>query len=215
MNFTEIKTKITALLDRSDYDEKSGQFINSAMRKAEVAYDWTGMEYITTGTLSTDEITIPSRYKNVKWLKLNNGTKDFFPMKKSYGFVIDNYPYGSTKKSAPKVFASKRGAGIFVLRPYPDTSVTYTYELTINRYSDELSDSSPTNYWTDGDWQLLFYGALIEYELDSGKRLILGTEDQPISPGLLYSQLYTDLVRAEINEYKTSLPIQVQPTWIK
>ena len=209
MNFSGLITKITTLLDRSDYDTKAGEFINSAIHELEQTYDWRQMEAAPlTGnfTTSIDYITIPSRYKNTKCLFITVDTMEKPLAKKKYFWLKSHYPYGSNSKGEPEYFAIKTGESRFIVRPYPQQ--TYAYELVYNAFSSDLVvETNESNFWMEELWEIVFYGALIQYELDSGKKLELGTEESPMSPQLLYNNLLSKLIKAQIDEEISDYPI--------
>lgn len=201
MNFTDLKSRITSLLDRSDYDTKAGVYINSAIHQLEQRFNWLGMENRTTGTLtSTGYIDIPTKYKSTKYFIVPDS--DIVVLdKRSYGFIKANF----TSTGVPCCFATLKSLSRLVVGPTPSSD--YSYELIYNKYSDDLTDASPSNFWMTDMWEVVYYGALIQYELDSGKKLQLGTEEMPMSPTLLFEQAYNTLRMAEINEDFSDKPI--------
>jgi hypothetical protein len=202
MNFTELKASITSLIDRSDYDIKAGVFINSAIRGLEQRRNWLGMERLLSGTLtsSVNSIDIPEKYKSVKYFIVpDSGIKILD--KRSYDFIKANFP----TPGIPSCFATLKAINKFIIGPTPRQD--YTYELIYNRYSNDLTDASPTNFWMEDMWEIVYYGALMRYELDSGSKLNLGTEEAPMSPTLLYEQAYTMLSMAENNEEFSDKPV--------
>lgn len=201
MNFTDLKSRITSLLDRSDYDTKAGVYINSAIHELERRFNWLGMENRTAGSLtSTGYIDIPSKYKSVKYFIVPDSEIVVLD-KRSYGFIKANF----TSTGVPCCFATLKALGRFIIGPTP--SDDYSYELIYNKYSDDLTDASPSNFWMTDMWEIVYYGALIQYELDSGKKLQLGTEEAPMSPTILFEQAYNTLRMAEINEDFSDKPI--------
>ncbi len=209
MNFTQLKTKITALLDRSDYNARAGEFINSAIHILEQTYDWRQMEAApVTGNLTTsgDYIAIPDRYKNVKSLFITANTREKPLAKKDYFWIKSRYPYGTDGRGEPEVFATKTGESKFIIRPYPQQ--TYAYELIYNAFSADLvTDTNESNFWMSDMWEIVYYGALINYELDSGKKLEIGTEDAPLSPRILYDSLLGKLMKTQIDEELSHYPL--------
>lgn len=214
MNFTELKTKITTLLDRADYDVLAGQFINAAIQELEQSFDWRQMETEYTGSITTsvDYIPMPTRYESCAYLIITSNNRQKFLLKQDYAYMISKYPHGNSNPSEPKVFATKQSASRFIVRPYPEK--TYTYELCTRSFSADLSDTNPTNFWMVEMWLIVFYGALIQYELDSGKKLQLGTEEFPLSPGILYQSLYAKLTKKQIDERRSRAPLYRGTDWV-
>ena len=204
MNFGELQTQVSNKVGYNDQSEKIPTYINSAIHQLEQEDDWPHMETRATGNLtsSQDYIAIPSKYKNVVTLKITDSDQEIFLRKGSYETIINLYPFGITSKACLKRFAKKKSESNFIVRPYPDK--TYAYELISNNYSTDLSASSDTNYWTDENWEIVMYGALIQWELDSGSKLTLGTEEVPLSPALLYANLLRILRRNRTTEKYTN-----------
>ena len=209
MNFTDLKSRITSLIDRSDYDTKAGVYINSAIHLLERRFDWLSMENRSTGTLtSTGYIAMPSKYKNSKYFIVPDS--DIVVLdKRSYGFIKSNY----STTGVPECFATLKSLSRIVIGPTP--SQDYSYEFIYNKYSDDLTDASPSNFWMTDMWEVVYYGALIEYELDSGKKLMLGTEDAPLSPAILFERAYNELRMAEIDEDFSDKPIYEVGNWVR
>jgi hypothetical protein len=127
--------------------------------------------------------------------------------------MISRYPDGSNNPATPKVFATKQASSRFVVRPYPDN--TYAYEMVTRNFSLDLSDASPSNFWMTDMWEIVFYGALIQYELDSGKKLTLGTDEVPMSPMMLYERLYSKLTKNQIDEKRSRAPLYRGADWVR
>ena len=190
MNFGQLQTQVSNKIDYGDQTTKIPTYINSAIHQLEEEDDWPHMESKLSGNLTTsvDYIAIPTRYKNCKYrLFVTDSDKQKPVVKCEYDALIDAHPYGSTKKNLPLRFAEKTSESNFIVRPYPDK--TYAYELLVNVFSADLAADADTNYWTDNKWEIVMYGALIQFELDSGEQLKFGTEEMPLSPAMLYQQL--------------------------
>lgn len=208
MDFTTLKTRITGLIDRSDYDTNAGIFINSAIHELEMSYNWRKMEASPlTGNLTTsvDYVAIPTRYKRAKSFLITVDTKEKPLAKKGYFWLKSHYPYGANSKGEPEAYAIKQGESRFYVRPYPQQ--TYAYELICDVFSEDLSDASPSNFWMTDMWEIVYYGALLQYELHSGKKLVLGTEDHPMSPTTLYNSLLPKLLKTHADEEYCDHPI--------
>ena len=189
MNFGELQTQVSNKIGYGDQSSKIPTYINSAIHQLEDEDDWPHMESKLSGNLTTsvDYVAIPTRYKNCKYrLFVTDSDKQKPVVKCEYDALIEANPYGSTKKDLPLRFAEKPSESNFIVRPYPDK--TYAYELLVNVYSADLVANSDTNYWTDNKWEIVMYGALIQFELDSGEQLKLGTEEIPLSPNILYQE---------------------------
>ena len=197
MNFGELQTQVLNKIDYGDQITKVPTYINSAIHQLEEEDDWPHMESKLSGDLTTsvDYIAIPTRYKNCKYRLFVTDSDVQKPVVKcEYDALIEAHPYGSTNKSLPKRFAEKPSESNFIVRPYPDK--TYAYELLVNVFSADLSASGDTNYWTNNKWEIVMYGALVQFELDSGEQLKLGTEEMPLSPTILYMNLLNLLKRS-------------------
>lgn len=201
MNFGELQTQVKNKIDYGDQATKVPTYINSAIHILEEEDDWPHMESVLTGNLTTsvDYIAIPTRYKNCKYhIFITDGARQKAVVKAAYGEMLLLYPDGSSAKSLPRRFARKESGSKFIVRPYPEK--TYAYELLANVYSADLVADGDSNWWTANKWELVMYGALIQYELDSGVELKLGTEEAPLSPAILYAGLLTKVKNNNIRE---------------
>lgn len=204
MNFGQLKTQVQNKIDYGDQTTKVPTYINSAIHILEEEDDWSHMESALTGNLTTsvDYIAIPTRYKSCKnHIFITDGTRQKAVVKADYGEMLLLYPDGSSAKSLPKRFARKESESKFIVRPYPEK--TYAYELLANVYSADLVADADSNWWTANKWELVMYGALIQYELDSGAELKLGTEEMPLSPVILYTNLLTKVKNNNVRERVT------------
>lgn len=196
MNFGDLQTQVSNKIGYGDQLTKIPTYINSAIHILEEEDDWPHMEKKATGNLTTsvDYIAIPARYKNSKSLFITDDTKQKEVHIGEYSVIIKDYPSGSNSKNLPKRFAEKYSESNFIIRPYPDK--TYAFEMLTNVFSADLSESADSNWWTANKWEIVLYGALIQYELDSGVQLKLGTEEAPLSPAILYGGLLAALKRS-------------------
>lgn len=209
MNFSGLITKVTSVINRSDYDTKAGEFINSAIHELEWSYNWRKMEAAPiTGSLTAavDYVSIPSKYKRVKSFFITVDGVEKPLAKKNYFWLKTHYPDGTMSPGEPREYAIKQGESKFYVRPYPQKD--YAYELICDVFSSDLVvNTNESNFWMTDMWEIVFYGALIQYEFDSGKRLRLGTEDAPMSPTILYNNLLPKLVKADADEEYDDHPI--------
>jgi len=167
MNFTDLSTKIGDYAARPDLVTTIiPDFINMTLHDLEQdpEINWKHMEAKATGNVnsSTDTITIPTRYKEVKYLSITVSDKRHWLDKTSYSDLMTKYPYDATVKDTPAKFALATADGVFYLRPYPDA--TYPYELTTYNRSADLSASNLINWFTENAWELLLYGSLFEIQ---------------------------------------------------
>lgn len=163
MDWATLKSDIADYLVRGDLPSALiPANINRAMRKCERLHNWKHMQTITTGTLTTDNFSIPTRYKQVMSMFVTVNSRQRELRKEEYRSLIIRYPYGSNSPAAPEAFALLQGNSKFYVRPYPDEN--YNYELVTYNYSAELSDSNTTNWFMENAHELLLYGALILLE---------------------------------------------------
>lgn len=162
MDWSTLKTDVADYLARTDLPVTLvPKLINQALHKVERMFDWNHMEVKTTGTVtaSSDTIAVPTRYKNTKVLFVTIDSEQREMKKVDYKFLHSQFPLGSSSPSAPEMFALLQGDGYFYLRPYPDT--TYSYTFITRRYSADLSDANTSNWFMENAWEVLFYGALL------------------------------------------------------
>ena len=167
MNFTDLGTKIGNYSIRPDLvTTVISDVINMTLHDLEQdpEINWKHMESKATGTVdsSTDTITVPTRYKEVKYLSITVSDKRHWLTKTSYSDLMTTYPYDSTSKSVPEKFALLTADSKFYLRPYPDAS--YNYELITYNFTADLSSTNLTNWFTNYAWELLLYGSLLELQ---------------------------------------------------
>ena len=74
-------------------------------------------------------------------------------------FVFDFWPYVSSSVGEPKYYAMQTNTNIY-LAPTPEK--TYDAELTYIERPVTLSDTNPTNYFSDFCYDALFYACMIE-----------------------------------------------------
>lgn len=160
MTFSELKTKVTDWMNRTDLDSVVGDFINLAIHKTEREANFNCMMKIETGTITTDLIPAPTNYQQVKSLMTTVNSQQIYMNKLTYPALLASYPYGSTSTGSPEAFAYKPSASTLVIRPYPDTS--YDYELVYWATTQDLTADSDTNWWLLNAWELIMYGALTE-----------------------------------------------------
>lgn len=167
MNFSNLATKVGDYAVRPDLVSTIiPDMINMALHDLEQdpEINWKHMETKTTGNTSSssDTIAVPTRYKETKYLSITVSDQRHWLEKTSYSDLMTEYPYDATGKQIPEKFALYTASSVFFLRPYPDG--TYPYELTTYNFSADLSDSNPTNWFTENAWELLLYGSLLELQ---------------------------------------------------
>ena len=97
MNIGQLKTKITAWLDRSDLDDYVGDFVQLAADRVYRLARTPANETIITGTATNSRIEIPGDFVQVHWIKVGdnyltpttNVLEDFAGVPTSYGRLGD------------------------------------------------------------------------------------------------------------------------------
>jgi len=74
VNIGQLKTKITAWLDRSDLDDYVGDFVQLAADRIYRLARTPANETIISGTTTNGRIEIPGDFVQVKWIRINNTT---------------------------------------------------------------------------------------------------------------------------------------------
>ena len=212
MNFGELKTNLGKWsANRSDLTSELGDFINSAIHNLEKKYRWKHMTSKTTGNFTTtvDSLTIPTRYKSMKYAFITADNEQVPLAKKSYQVMIGTYPGGTTDVGEPSIIAEAYWDSKFYVRKYPDK--TYPYEIVTYNYSADLSADSDTNWWTDNAHEILIYGALMEVE-KRGKEPIVYADGT--TPTQMFNSLLGDLIQTFTEEEILGSPQYSRADWI-
>lgn len=158
MQFSEIKTSLASWLDRSDISASVlAEIINMTVKEIEREWNYRGMQAAATGTLSTDNIAFPTRYKDLKSLFITTQDGERLLVKREWSYINSVYPQTSLLKT-PELCASKHDESKIYVRPYPDTS--YSYTLTSYSYSADLSADADTNWLLTNHWDAVLFGGL-------------------------------------------------------
>lgn len=163
MNFGQLKTKVADWLNRSDLTSAIPDFVNMAKTRLEREWNYRGMEawasvaISNTGSNDDAYITMPTRYKETKFMKILYSSQ-YYPVNRTSEDEV--LKVSLSTRSRPENFASIYSTEEFLLSPSPDT--TYTVEATHYVYSADFSADADTNWWTEDAWDCLLYGALLE-----------------------------------------------------
>jgi hypothetical protein len=162
MNLGSLRGEIRTWLKRSDLsDSQVDTIINIGMDDLEFTYNFNDMTKETTGmvTSSDDTFDVPSDYKMVSSLFLTANEQQILLVKSaSYKALINEFPHADNFTAIPEKYAIDEANDKFIVRPYPGDD--YDYELQYYGYSADLSDSNPTNFWTEKFWTLLLFNSL-------------------------------------------------------
>jgi len=174
MTYAELKAEIALYLDRTDLTDRIVYWADLAKRDLErgqfildgkpTAINWTCMKKRQTTSSSEAYITMPSKIKEVRWMKILYDTRYYDLVQKSPDDAITLYPFVAgtgIPTSRPKIYAFFDEQSEILVRPTPDQS--YTYDIGFYAYSD-LMTSTSTNWWLTNAWELLLYGSLIQSE---------------------------------------------------
>ena len=188
-----MKTKVADWLNRSDLSSVLGDFVNMAIKRVERECNLNYMITSATGTLSTDLIALPTTYKETNALILTTSGVDYYLKKDSYPHLISVFNTESATER-PRSFATIPAGTSVMLRPYPDSTTVYTYELIYYLYSAEMTSDSETHWLMTNAWEIVLYGAMLEaamYIVDS---------DRLATVELKYNQFKQLLVDSERDE---------------
>lgn len=194
MDFITLQGKVASWLNRSDLTAQIPDFVNIALHDLEGgAWNYKYMEIRQQTTTSDSFITMPTRYKDVKWLKYIGADGRYKDLKReSSNTIIEEYPDLNTSLGPPEKFAAMANQNEFLIRPTPD--MVYTYDAAFYVYSPDLSADGDTNWWLTNAWEVLLYGALIS------AAAFLGDDARiPIWQGL-YEKAIKDVQELEARE---------------
>lgn len=158
---TDLTTQIVKWADLAKRDLERGQFI---LDGKPTAVNWNCMKKRQTTSSAEAYVTMPSRIKEVRWVKILFETKYYDLAQKSPEAAITLFPYVSgtgITTARPKVYAFFDEQSEILVRPTPDQS--YAYDIGFYAYSDEMT-STATNWWLSYSYELLLYGSLIQSE---------------------------------------------------
>lgn len=161
LNRTDLTSRIVYWADIAKLNIERGQFL---LDGKSVAVNWNCMKKRQTTSSAEAYVTMPSKIKEVRWVKILYETRYYDLVQQSPERAISLYPYISgtgIPKQRPQVYAFFDEQSEILVRPTPDQS--YTYDIGFFAYSD-LMTTTPTNWWLTNAWELLLFGALIQAE---------------------------------------------------
>ncbi len=155
---TDLTDRIVYWADAAKLDLERGQFILDGKH---TAINWNCMKARQTTSSSEAYLTMPTRIKEIRWVKILYDTKYYDLVQVSPSESISLYPYVSgtgIPTEMPKVYSFFDEHSEILVRPSPDQS--YTYDIGFYAYS-ALMTATATNWWLSNAWELLLYGSLI------------------------------------------------------
>jgi hypothetical protein len=158
---TDLTSRIVLWADLAKRDLERGQFI---LDGKVTAINWNCMKKRQTTSSDEAYITMPSKIKEVRWMKILFETRYYDLIQKSPENAITLYPFVSgtgIPTARPKVYAFFDEQTEILVRPSPDQS--YTYDIGFYAYSALMTDTD-TNWWLSNAYELLLYGSLIQSE---------------------------------------------------
>lgn len=161
LNRTDLADRIVYWADLAKLNIERGQF---TLDGKSASVNWNCMKKRQTTSSSEAYVTMPSKIKEVRWVKILFDTRYYDLVQQSPERALSLYPFVSgtgIPKSQPKIYAFFDEQSEILVRPTPD--VSYTYDIGFFAYSD-LMTTTPTNWWLSNAWELLLYGTLIQAE---------------------------------------------------
>ncbi len=158
---TDLATQIIKWADLAKRDLERGQFI---LDGKPTSINWNCMKKRQTTSSSEAYVTMPTKIKEVRWMKILFETRYYDLVQKSPETALTLYPFvaGTGIPTArPKIYAFFDEHSEILVRPTPDQS--YTYDIGFYAYSDEMTVTD-TNWWLSYAYELLLYGTLIQSE---------------------------------------------------
>ncbi len=174
MTYTDLKSEVALYLNRNDLTARIVNWLDSAQLSLErgqfvldgksTAVNWACMKKRQTTASDEAYITMPSKIKEIRWVKILFDTKYYDLTQKSPDDALSLYPYVAgtgIPEARPKIYAFFDEQSEILVRPTPDQS--YTYDVGFYAYSALLSIPTAT-WWLTNAWELLLYGALLQAE---------------------------------------------------
>lgn len=173
MNLGELVALVADYLNRSDMTTRIPTFIQIAQRKIErggkyvvngqevqINGKYDCMKYLDDPNTSTDRLTVPTGYMETIFLKVNVNGDLVSLTKKTPEEILEKYPNITSDIGVPEEYAYMPDTGDILLRPTPDKA--YDFSHYIYQHLTVLALNADTNYWSQGLWEILLYGALLE-----------------------------------------------------
>jgi hypothetical protein len=171
--FSELLNDIrsTTEVSSSDFDTQLPRIVNRAENRLIKELDDFGLNTLTSITVSINNpvVSLPSGTRIVRNLNVlvsasvsaPAGTADTKVnlLPRTQEFIFDFWPYVSASVGEPKYYAMQTNTNIYIA---PTPEQTYDAELTFVQRPVTLSDSNPTNYFSDFCYDALFYACMIE-----------------------------------------------------
>ena len=161
----------TTEVSSTDFDNQLPRLVNRAETRLIKELDDFGLNTLTSVAVSINNpvVSLPSGTRIVRNLNILVSAPDSAPagtantkeslLPRTQEFVFDFWPYVSSSVGEPKYYAMQTNTNIY-LAPTPEK--TYDAELTYIERPVTLSDSNPTNYFSDFCYDALFYACMIE-----------------------------------------------------
>ena len=171
--FSELLNDIrsTTEVSSSDFDTQLPRIVNRAETRLIKELDDFGLNTLTSIVVSINNpvVSLPSGTRIVRNLNVlvsasvsaPAGTADAKVnlLPRTQEFIFDFWPYVSASVGEPKYYAMQTNTNIYIA---PTPEQTYAAELTFVQRPVTLSDSNPTNYFSDFCYDALFYACMIE-----------------------------------------------------
>ena len=171
--FSELLNDIRSTTEgsSSDFDTQLPRIVNRAETRLIKELDDFGLNTLTSIAVSINNpvVSLPSGTRIVRNLNVlvsasvsaPAGTADTKVnlLPRTQEFIFDFWPYVSASVGEPKYYAMQTNTNIYIA---PTPEQPYAAELTFVQRTVTLSDSNPTNYFSDFCYDALFYACMIE-----------------------------------------------------
>jgi len=163
---TQAMTYDSLVQDLTDYCERSDtpflnqipRFIMMAENRIASESKPLGFQRTVTGTLNSNTLAKPIRWRKTKSLSLIVGAEKKYLYNRSYEYLRSYWPDPSLT-DVPYFYADYDYEHYFIA-PTPD--LNYEFELQYYERPEPLSEVNQTNWTTQYAPQLLLYGAMME-----------------------------------------------------
>lgn len=160
LTYDSLVSDIQTYAERSDspFVDQVPRFIMLAENRLASEVRGLGFQRYVTGTLSSNTIEKPDRWRETISLNITTASGRVFLQQRTYDYCRDFNPNPATT-GEPRYYADY-GYEHYFVAPTPDAS--YPFELAYYERPEPLSDANQTNWITQYAPQTLLYASLLE-----------------------------------------------------
>lgn len=160
LTYSSLLTDVATYCERSDapFITQIPRFVMLAENKLSTEVRGLGFQKYVTGTLSTNTIVKPERWRETISFNITVGTRRVFLQNRTYDYCRAFWPDPSLT-DVPRYYADYEYENYLVA---PTPAASYVFELSYYERPIPLDNTTQTSWTTQYAPQLLLYGTLIE-----------------------------------------------------